>query len=737
MCGLTGLVRLDGGNFAPQALRLLLARSLDRIRHRGPDDAKIYVQDAFGLAFCRLAIIDPEGGQQPIWNESGTLFSATNGEIFNHAAWRPRLERNHQLGSASDCEVITHLYEEFGIGYLEQVNGIFATAILDRQSRRLYLARDRLGVKPLFYFVNDGHFGFASEIKALLAYPQAPRSFDWNTAVAFRQRMFLPREDRLPDTHFLGIRQLPGGSYLELDLDSGSYEIRRWWDPAAAGPPLSSNAECVAAYREILSDSVDMQLMSDVPMGVFLSGGIDSLSVTSLAARGATIRSFSVLSQSTMTNGDAAHAHAAAERLGIEAHLVKFDWRDMAVTPELWKSILWSLETPLANAEHLYKFFLYGYAKAHFPDLKVMLLGSGSDEFNGGYAATFCRGPETPNWQDFLGQMSMLTRASEVEFGIGRNEYLALDAPDGVFAQAFLSQRADSAAYKHPWHAYRDAYRYLLQVYHLWHEDRTAAAHGIEARVPFLDHRLVELCYRVPQDCYEAMFWNKAILRDAVHGIVPDDLRMRPKVPFFTGEDERYTRRMLYTLLCHSNMALVEEACSAGQDNPALDADAMRRVLASISRDPEFALVDRVFELVNMALLSRMVSEPPAAQPTPVLERIEIGPDWPSFEKAASVDMVARDKTLTVTAIPKFAPGVRLVECVTGDPDFGQAGALFIMVGSELRYELSDARPEWRSFLATIDGHTSIETLLQDLRFERHCIWKDLEESVEFGVIVV
>jgi asparagine synthase (glutamine-hydrolysing) len=379
----------------------LLRSLLGQIAHRGPDDEQLHFWGNVGLGFRRLSIVDPEGGRQPLFDEGRTVALICNGEIYNHRELRSRFVRDHQFRTGSDCEIIVHLYETMGIAHLAQLNGIFAFALLDQASKKLYLCRDRLGVKPLFYYRDHDILVFGSEVKAVLAHPAVPKRFDWAAALTFRNRMNYPHPAHELTSFFHGIHHLPAGRYLEIDLSSGALHEQVYWDPA---PPPGQEAGSdrdrgayIRAYRDLLEDAVRLQLMADVPCGVFLSGGIDSLAVAYFASKREVLHTFSVLSQSTLTNGDAPMAHAAAKAFELPNHMVLLDWRALDVSPALWRTILWKVETPIAGAEQFYKYILHAHARERVPGLKVMLLGTGSDEFNGGFRFRFRHRRQQPH----------------------------------------------------------------------------------------------------------------------------------------------------------------------------------------------------------------------------------------------------------------------------------------------------------------------------------------------------
>ena len=392
MCGLAGILKKNG-EISPE-IEPILRTMGNQIAYRGPDDEQIFINDSFGGVFRRLSIVDVAGGRQPLFNEDGSLMLMVNGEIYNHHDLKSRLKEPHQFRTQSDCEIILHLYEEKGEDFLSDLNGMFALVLWDKKKQRLILARDRLGIKPLYYTESNQRLLFGSEIKALLAYPDCPREFDWVEALSHQHQRMSP-DNSLP-SFFKDINYLPAGSLLIADVPANNITVKRYWHLT----PLSdeeyaldtrTEQEMIAGYGELLADSVKLRLMADVEVGLFLSGGIDSVSVAALASPHQKLHTFSVLSQSTFQNGDARAGHIAAKYLGMPNHQLLYSWHDNPFTPEHWKALLWLCETPLCNAEHLYKYHLHRYAKNLRPALKVILLGQGSDEFNGGYSVDYVK----------------------------------------------------------------------------------------------------------------------------------------------------------------------------------------------------------------------------------------------------------------------------------------------------------------------------------------------------------
>lgn len=744
MCGVAGMVRLDGAHFSPERDAPVLRRLTRRIAHRGPDDEQFHFWTNVGLGFRRLSIVDPAGGQQPLFNEAGSVAVICNGEIYNHRDLRSRFGDGHRFETKSDCEVIVHLYEQMGMGLLQRLNGIFAFALLDKTNRKLYLCRDRLGVKPLFYYSDHQVLVFGSEVKAVLAHPDVPRTFDWAAALTFRDRMHYPHPAHEITSFFRGIKHLPAGRFLEIDLTTGAVQEQVYWDAEVAGARHRGTAadreDYIRRYRDLLADSVKLQLMADVECGMFLSGGIDSVAVAFFASRHRLLHSFTVLSQSTLTNGDAPFAHAASRSFDLPNHMMLYDWRDSNISPSLWRTILWAVEMPMAGAEQFYKYLLHSSAKQRLPGLKVMLLGSGSDEFNGGYSKAVFNSEDNPSWRTFEQVLANHERNSLLQQSGAWNCYAQVRAGETcLISDGFLAELAGVPRYESAWHGYRDMYRRLLQMYQLWHEDRTSSAHGIEARVPFLDHRIVELTYSVPAELHRDLFWDKTILREAMRGIVADQFSQRPKTPFFFGEDIRYTRRLLYNMLRAENNALVEEAieeaaCAAG----VVSKDALWHIFRRLPEDPEYAGVDLVLDLVNMGLLATMAKAEPAAVSPDALPIEEVAVDeWDALSERLGVSLIRRAAALERNCVLRFADGIRVVRGEAGDRRLVKAEEYYILRHDVLEFAIEPDIEPWIKFLREVDGIRTVGQILHAARVAEREIWKYLEEAVEYDVLEI
>lgn len=378
MCGIAGFVqaRLDPGSEA------ILRRMTDVLRHRGPDDSGVWLDGAAALGHRRLSIIDLAGGHQPMANEDGSAQIVFNGEIFNHAGLRPALEAaGHRYGSHCDTETILHSWEEHGAGCVTALRGMFAFAIWDRKANTLFCARDRLGIKPFYYFWDGSLFAFASEIKGLLEHPAIAARFDEPLLAEYLSFGYISDERTL----FRNIRKLMPGHHLTVDFsDEGRprLSIGRYWDvPAPENAEACPDAEWIAECRDRLEETVRMRLMSDVPLGMFLSGGVDSSAIAALMKRmvSGPLETFSVGYRETEYS-ELDYARQVATSLGTDHREVTIGMEEFF---DALPRLIWHEDEPIVWPSSVSLYFVSRLAAER---VKVVLTGEGSDELFGGYA---------------------------------------------------------------------------------------------------------------------------------------------------------------------------------------------------------------------------------------------------------------------------------------------------------------------------------------------------------------
>jgi asparagine synthase (glutamine-hydrolysing) len=567
MCGICGVM-----NFERQSRveRSALEAMNSQIVHRGPDDAGFYMSENVGLAMRRLSIIDLETGQQPVTNEDGTVWLVYNGEIYNHQELRPRLEaRGHRYRSHCDTETIVHLYEEYGRKCVDYLRGMFAFTLWDARRRRLFAARDRLGIKPFYYRLTPETFLFGSEIKTLLAYPGVRAKLNKSALPEYLAFGYLSGEETL----FTGIRKLPPGHTLELD-ESGQPQIEPYWDlpqPESAVPRPRSYY--VRNYRELLEQVVANHLMSDVPLGVFLSGGVDSSAVAALMTkiRRGPIETFSVGYEEAPFS-ELSYASAVARHLGSVHHEVRVSRKEFF---DSLPNLIWQEDEPIAWPSSVALYFCARLARER---VKVVLTGEGSDETLAGYTR-YALTLWNTRFDRVYRRLVPATIRGSIRRSLADSEWVGAElkrrlshtflARDGTswiafyfdnFFSAFseaeqLSLLTDEFAEEFlakPYSAYRsnlaywdkssgdvlsrllytDIKTYLVEL--LMKQDNMSMAASIESRVPFLDHRLVELAASIPSELKTRGLAGKCILKAAIEDLLPASIVYRHKRGFPT-----------------------------------------------------------------------------------------------------------------------------------------------------------------------------------------------------------
>lgn len=516
MCGICGVLDMRDGPVSPEAL----ARMAAQLSHRGPDDAGVHIDGAVGFGHRRLSVIDLAGGRQPLGNEDGTVWVTYNGEIYNYRELRPSLQRRgHRFATDCDTEIIVHAYEEDGIDCVAQFNGMFALALWDRTKRLLVLARDRLGIKPLYYGVFGNVFLFASEIKAILAHPAARSTVDHNGVADYLLCTSL-LDGR---TMFRGIRSLaPGGI---LALQDGELRLHIYWSmPRAAvrhaGTSLEESRDVV---RGMLDAAVGAQVVSDVPLGTLLSGGLDSSLVSALAAGhvGGQLKTFAMGYDhaDTLRHDDIDGAYAELVARAYHTDHTEFLFRSDEYR-DVMSRVTWHVEKPVdLTAPSL--FLLYREIK---PNVTVVMSGEGADELFAGYSFFLdgC-GAGTPAefpWAPYLDEVAALLDPAFV----ARTQ--CRDRIRTTLSAEMASFESDDALNKL---LYLFVKYYLVEM--LERLDKTSMAWGVESRVPFLDHRLVEYVLDLPASYKAKPDSNKVVLRTLAADLLPAAVVMRRKRP--------------------------------------------------------------------------------------------------------------------------------------------------------------------------------------------------------------
>jgi asparagine synthase (glutamine-hydrolysing) len=556
MCGICGIVG------PAQVEREVLARMTRSLRHRGPDDEGLLTLSYddgtnVGLGFRRLSIIDLETGNQPIGNEDGSLQAVLNGEIYNYRELRADLAaRGHRFATNTDTEVIVHLYEDLGSRFVERLNGMFAIALWDEKARRLLLARDRFGKKPLYYAELGETLLFGSELKALLEHPDCPRSLDFESVSRYLALEYVPA----PWAIFEGLRKLPGGHLLSWQ--GGRCSIEQYWNLSFSDDgDTVSDAEYVDEFRSLFRAAVGRRLVSDVPLGAFLSGGIDSSSVVAMMAEllpTGQVKTFSI-GFTEQSFDESAHARRVAEHFGTDHYEDIFTADTML---DLLPTAAEFLDEPFADASVLPTYLLSRHTRE---SVTVALGGDGSDELLAGYptfpADRVARGYVVPRLLNervvipLAERLPVSTANFSLDFKVKRFLRGASTAADvrhptwlGSFTpkeQRALLTRAPADALAEHRVAFANAptrnpleraiYSYAktyLPDDILVKVDRASMACSLEVRAPFLDVELVEFLGRVPPRLKLRRFDTKHLLKRAMGEVLPPGIADRPKKGF-------------------------------------------------------------------------------------------------------------------------------------------------------------------------------------------------------------
>lgn len=533
MCGIAGYLG------SPDTR--LLQSMLNSIRHRGPDGEGVFSNGSIGLGARRLAIVDIEHGNQPLHNEDETIWAVFNGEIYNFIDIRETLmKRGHKFATRSDTETIVHAYEEWDVDCLQKFSGMFAFAVWDKNKTRLFLARDRIGIKPLYYYSNTDKFLFASEIKALLVDPEIPRKPSNHVIYNFLVTGF---QSYTGDTFFTNIKELPPAHYMIVDRHQLS--IKRYWSLAISEPKETRTDEAYASeLRKLLLDAIKIRLPENLAIGSFLSGGLDSTSIVCLA--NTILKSYSQyinMQQEPQKLFSAFYHEAVAdERPFIEEvsrfvkNKIDYVFPSAAMKLDDLKAFVYSLDEPVTVLNYYAYWCLARITKGQ---VKVTFSGQGPDEILAGHT------------DYFLAYIRALWKRKKVkrlliELVAGLNRYGPISVLKNVIT-IMLTKRVRTEELLDPKFAAsnrtdcvrreRSSLNNLLLIdvtrdrlpMHLRVGDRVSSAFSTETRCPYLDYKMVEFSFSLPETQKIRNGWSKYVLRNAVKGFIPESVRKRKK----------------------------------------------------------------------------------------------------------------------------------------------------------------------------------------------------------------
>ena len=544
MCGFAGYLDLRSGR---PAKKEVLARMAQTIVHRGPDSSGYFLEEQFGLGFRRLSIIDIEGGNQPMTNEDHSIVLVCNGEIYNYRELRAGLEeKGHVFRTRCDVEVLLHLYEEKGVDFLNELNGQFAFVIYDRKKKELFLARDQVGINPLYYTIADGVLIFASEIKAILEHPSVRREVD---LTGLDQTLSFPGVVS-PRTMFKGIESLKSGHYITVR--NGDLQITEYWDLdyPKAGELSYQRPESyyVDELKNLLAQAVKYRLQADVPVGFYLSGGLDSSLIAAMIQQDTPNghgRSFSI-NFTERDISEAKYQRMVAQHIGSEHHEILFDWAEIS---ERLPKMVYHCECPVKETFNTCSLALSEAAKS--AGVTVILAGEGADELFAGYVGyrfdqLGLRADKPYDLETILEDELRLKLWGDKDLFYEIDQYPLREVKTALYSSGVneLFEEFDCLNFelvnkkrlrdRHFIHqrSYLDFKLRLSDHLLSEHGDRMALANSVEGRYPFLDINVIEFCREIPPDLKLNQFNEKYILKKTAEGLVPPEIINREKFGF-------------------------------------------------------------------------------------------------------------------------------------------------------------------------------------------------------------
>ncbi|MBL7197033.1 MAG: asparagine synthase (glutamine-hydrolyzing) [Candidatus Omnitrophica bacterium] len=558
MCGISGKYNFKNGQPVNKSTLAKMAQSMF---YRGPDDLGFYLDKDLGLGFCRLSIIDLEKGHQPLSNEDGKIWLILNGEIYNFQALRLNLEsKGHRFKTATDVEVVVHLYEEMGIDFVHKLNGMFSLGLWDSLNRKLILVRDRIGIKPLYYSFTKGGIIFGSELKALVQDPGLQPCMNPEGLHYFFSLNYIPS----PHTIYKGVYKLPPGHFMVCDKNG--FKLVEYWDVSKGENKIKSFEYFVENIKEALIESVKKRLLSDVPIGVFLSGGIDSSAIAAIYSKLSTqkIRTFSI-GFSEKSHNELDFARVVARSLNTQHHEIMLGPQIKETLPKIVRYC----DEPFADSSAVPLYFLSKEARK---SVKVVLTGDGADELFGGYPtyvadilAKYYKRIPLKLRKDIIAKVINLLPVSFKKYSLDfkLKRFISFAELPAIYAHGswrnIFNRHEQNSLFCEDFYRSIANFNYLeiydkffskaknldelnrfmyvdLKAYlpedMLVKVDRMSMANSLEARVPFLDHTLAELAFKIPSKFKICGLRTKHILRIAMNDFLPKKIIRRKKGGF-------------------------------------------------------------------------------------------------------------------------------------------------------------------------------------------------------------
>lgn len=689
MCGLGGFVDRSGRT-SPERREQIANLMAKQLVHRGPDETVIEHRANTTLVFTRLALTAPENGRQPFVSDDGMIQVIANGEVYNHKELEKSIP-SLRMKTSSDCEVLLHLYEREGDNFLDRVRGMIACVVVDLRRGKILMGRDEFGIKPLFHTTDGPSLVFGSEIKTLLTHPEVKGLVDWDSALsspALSARPVLGLAQ--PTSWFKGIELVPAGTIRTFDLTSEGWTDRTIRKPNFGFDGLTKRGDFVDLFDQTLTESVTACSTADVGLGIFLSGGVDSVLVAALAAN-SDMPTFSILTEGTIASGDALNAWESAQYLGLNHHQVCLSRRDVP-SSEQWMNLVRTVESPQTGPEQYFKYSMHRLARELYPEVKGMLLGAAADEYYGGYSKMLADGG---SWNEFLDLIAMMDSAGN----------------DGWTVRGVSPVRARKRTPEELYNLYVAWKTSDVKQYNLWHEDRTAAAFGTEARVPYLDPKLVALINAVPAKDQENFLHDKSLLREVASRHLPERYAYREKVPFYHGLGFESVNIMFAKMLASNHYELIDYALQSETSREYIDAEAIRKLVDSTLEAPSNYRIDKILRLVNLGLLENLKPESVSYGiherkiPHVTLEGTS------EFSEAVPEELNDALSSELSNVVVKPRSGVIMAR------DEGSEG-IFLIQDGEISFVIENKNEPIYQFLTAADGTNDLGKICNDLNLE-------------------
>ncbi|MEP6948738.1 MAG: asparagine synthase-related protein [Ginsengibacter sp.] len=662
--------------------------------------------------------------------ESGHHLLFFSGEIFNYkeiAGSMPSFSNNFQ----NNAGLILALIEEKGIQAIEKINGQFIIIHLDTREKKVHIINDHFGISQLYYYHDKNIFLFGSELKFLLTHPACPKEIDWETSLKRPEPSGISCYKSYK-TWFKEINLLPGASVLNIDLESGQIQINNYWkesfDPNYDhSHDKRTTADVMEEYISLLNDAVKIRTGGEEICHSLLSGGLDSSAIVALAAKYKPVETFSIVTQMTWLEETTLACNKLKTNLGIKNAQFLVPVHKLSFDCQLWKQRIWRAESPVNHNDSLTKTLLHFAIKKKNPEVTALLTGTGSDEFNGGYARWQVTGAEVEdNWEQFH---NTIIDAEDYKLKLHRGT--ALWSRKNLINREFLASISGNKIEQNPWMIYVDSSLHSLTYSLLWDEVRASSYHGHTTLFPFLDFRFLPFISKIPPALHKDLFFDKTILRTPLKKILPDYIINKSKVPAYVPEYD-YRAKLFKFLTEKDSMKMVEESLEdINRQHPVINKPELMKRIAKMQQEPDIAEWHDIMHIINLGLLEKLPykTEKDMDMESSIGEMQELIFDDVAKTKIFLADTFSYKKEKIDLQKPLlFSEGAFLLFNTMNNK-------YFLAKNNELKFEIEDENTDWINFLNKIDNRLSIEQITGELKIEYAAIQEFVNIALEEKIL--